>query len=140
MKTTMYTRSLGDYVIESIGLKSWSGEFRGIHYTTLYFGILTILWLYIVLKFAIEKWGMKKRWVILLFFVFINMFTFTIDVTAKNIKKNSDGLLTVGFNSQNSRIEYKSKGREYTDFDAEIELTNYSDESKRFYITIDYLR
>jgi len=32
MKTTMYTRALEDYVLEFIGLKSWSGdEIRGVH-------------------------------------------------------------------------------------------------------------
>jgi len=35
MKTTTYTRALGDYVLEFIGLKSWSGKLAGTHLTVL---------------------------------------------------------------------------------------------------------
>ena len=101
MTTTMYTRALGDYVLEFIGLKSWSGELSGMHLTVIYFGILTIILLYVVLKYTVEKCGIRKRWVLLLVIVFINMFSFITNATAKNIKKNSNGLRTIGFNSEN---------------------------------------
>ena len=139
MKTTTYTRALGDYVLEFIGLKSWSGEFRGMHLTVIYFGILTIVLLYVVLNFAVGKCGIRKRWVLLLVIVFINMFSFITNGVAKNIKRNSDGLGTIGLNSENSKMEYKSKDMQYTKFNAEIELVNYGDESKEFSMTIDDL-
>lgn len=137
MKTTTYTRALGDYVLEFIGLKSWSGKFTGMHLTVIYFGLLTIILLYVVLKFAVEKWRIRKRWFLLLVIVFINLFSFITDATVRNIKKNSNGLRTIGFNSENSKMEYQSKDMEYTKFNAEIELVNYGNESKEFYITIN---
>jgi hypothetical protein len=139
MKTTMYTRALGDYVLEFIGLKSWSGDFRGMHLTVIYFGILTIILLYVVLNFAVGKCGIRKRWVLLLVIIFINIFSFITDATARNIKKNSNGLQTIGFNSENSKMEYQSKDMKYTKFNAEIELANYGNESEKFSMTIDGL-
>lgn len=139
MKTTMYTRALGDYVLEFIGLKSWSGELSGMHLTVIYFGILTIILLYVVLNYTVEKCGIRKRWVLLLVIIFISMFSFITNATAKNIKKNSNGLRTIGFNSENSKMEYQSKDMKYTKFNAEIELVNYGDESKEFSMTIDDL-
>ena len=137
MTTTMYTRALGDYVLEFIGLKSWSGELSGMHLTVIYFGILTIILLYVVLNYTVEKCGIRKRWVLLLVIIFISMFSFITNATAKNIKKNSNGLRTIGFNSENSKMEYQSKDMKYTKFNAEIELVNYGNESKKFYMTIN---
>ncbi len=137
MKETEYTHALGDYLLEYIGVRPWTGEFRGTHLTFIYFGILTIVLLVIVLDFSVEKCGIRKRWVLLLVIVFINMFSFTTNAIAKNIKKNSNGLLTIGFNSKNSKMEYKSKDMKYTEFNAEIEMVNYGNESKEFYLTID---
>lgn len=139
MKTTTYTRALGDYVLEFIGLRSWSGELTGMHLTVIYFGVLTIILLYVVLKFAVEEWGIRKRWVLLLVIVFINLFSFINDATVRNIKKNSNGLRTIGFNAENSKIEYQSKDMKYVKFNAEIEIVNYGNESKEFYMTINDL-
>lgn len=107
MKTTTYTRALGDYVLEIIGLKIWSGKLTGTHLTVIYFGVLTLILLYVVLKFAVEKWGIRKRWALLLVIVFINLFSFITDATVRNIKKNSNGLRTIGFISENSKMEYQ---------------------------------
>ena len=138
MKTTTYTRALGDYVLEFFGLKSWSGNnYMGTHLTVIYFGILTIILLAVVFRFVAEEWGIKKRWVFLLVIVFINLFSFITDATVIKLKKNSNGLRTIGFNSEKSKMKYESKDMKYTKFNAEIELVNYGNESKQFYMTIE---
>lgn len=139
MITTTYTRALGDYVLEFIGLKSWSGNFSGMHFTAIYFGILTIILLAVVFRFVAEEWKIKKRWVFLLIIVFINLFSFITDAAVRNIKKNSDGLRTIGLNSENSKMEYKLKDMKYVKFNAEIELVNYGNESKQFNMKINDL-
>lgn len=140
MKTTTYTRALGDYIIEFLGLKSWSGNnYMGMHWTVIYFGILTIILLALVFRFVEEKWKIKKRWVFLLLIVFINLFSFITDAAVRNIKKNSAGLRTIGFNSENSKMEYQSKDMKYVKFNTEIELVNYGNESKQFYMKINDL-
>jgi len=107
--------------------------------TVIYFGVLTLILLYVVLKLAIEKLEIRKRWALLLVIVFINLFSFITDAKVRNIKKNSNGLRTIGFISENSKMEYQSKDMKYTKFNAEIELINYGNESKKFYITINDL-
>jgi hypothetical protein len=58
-------------------------------------------------------------------------------MTARNIKKNSSGLLTIGYNSKDSRLDYKAEENKFVEFTAEIELTNYSNEKKTFHLMID---
>lgn len=136
MLKTRYTRALGDYVLEFSGLKSWTNEYSGIHLTIFYFGTLTILGLYLVRKYVVIKLGIRRRNVILLFIAFITIFSFVTNITVVNMKKHSDGLKSVGFNSKNSRIEFQSREMEYTDFNAEIHMINYGDQGKEFYLTI----
>lgn len=47
------------------------------------------------------------------------------------------GLLAIGYNSENSYIHYRSEDNKVTEFSAEFELTNYSNELKTFYLNID---
>ncbi|WP_160687722.1 hypothetical protein [Clostridium sp. C2-6-12] len=137
MLTTTYTRALGDYVLEFIGLKSWSGNFSGTHLAVIYFGILTIVLLALVFRFVADEWKIKKRWVFILIFVFVNIFNYITDATVIKLKKNSDGLRTIGYNFEKSKIEYQSKDMSYTKFNSEIEMTNYGNERKQFYMIIN---
>lgn len=112
----------------------------GMHLTVIYFGILTIILLAVVFRFVAEEWRIKKRWVFLLIFVFVNIFSFITDMVVIKLKKNSEGLKTISYNFEKSKMEYELKDMNYTKFNAEIEMTNYGNESKQFYMTIDELR
>lgn len=141
MIDTTYIRALGDYVVEFFGLKSWtSSNYMGTHLAPIYFGIITIILLAIVFRFVAEEWKIKKRWVFLLIYVFVNIFSYLTDVSVIKLKKNSHGLRAISYNSEKSKMEYQLKDMNYTKFNAEIEMTNYGNESKKFYMTIDDLR
>ncbi len=105
MLTRRYIHALGDYVIEFIGLKSWTGDFTGIHLTIFYFGALTFLGLYLVRKYALKEWGIRKRKAIFLFIVFITIFSLMTNMAVKSIKKYSDGLLSIGYHSKTSIVK-----------------------------------
>lgn len=137
MATTRYTHALGDYVLEFIGLKSWTGEYSGAHLTVFYFSALAILGLFLVRKYAKDELGIRTRNLLFSVIAFITIFSFVTNITVINVKKYSDGLLSVGFNSRNSRIEYESELIEYVKFNAKIEMKNYGNESKEFYLAID---
>ncbi|MBK5243171.1 hypothetical protein [Clostridium sp.] len=137
MITTEYTHALGDYVVEFIGLKSWTGEYSGTHLTVFYFSALAILGLVLVRKYAMDGLGIRTRNLLFSLIAFITIFSLATNITAINVKKYSDGLLSVGFNSKNSRMEYKTKSTVYTEFNAEIEMKNYGNESKEFYLAIN---
>ena len=53
MVTTKYTHALGDYILEFIGLKSWTGDYSGTHLTVIYFGVLFIISLFVVGKYTL---------------------------------------------------------------------------------------
>ncbi|WP_425449417.1 hypothetical protein [Dethiothermospora halolimnae] len=136
MFTTEHTRALGDYILEFIGLRSWTGEYIGTHLTIFYFLPLTVLGLFLVNKYAIRGWGIKGRNVLIIFVVLIIGFTSVTNITAKIIKRNSDGLLSIGFDSESSIISFESEDMKYTEFNANIVMTNYGKEERKFYLTI----
>lgn len=58
-------------------------------------------------------------------------------MTARHIKSNSTGLLSIGYNSSGSSMNYRFEDNKFIEFTAELELTNYSDEKRTFYLSID---
>lgn len=133
-----YTRALGDYILEFIGLRSWTGyNYHGTHLTIYYFGILFFIGLISVRKYVIDGLNFKKRHIFFIFVALIIMFNSITGITVRNIKKNSDGLLTIGYgHNSNNSLYYKYENSEIIEFRAEFELTNYSNEKKTFYISI----
>jgi hypothetical protein len=137
MITTRYTHALGDYLLEFIGLKSWTGNYNGIHLTIFYFGILFILGLFLVQKYATSGLNIKGRNLFIIFVVLILTFASITGMTARIIKKYSSGLLTIGYVPNSSSMNYKSDNKGLVEFTAEFKLTNYSGEKKTFHIIID---
>ena len=74
MVTTKYARALGDYVLEMLGLNSWTGDYDGVHLTVIYFGILFICSLFLVSKYAISNLNMRKRTIFLFFILLLTLF------------------------------------------------------------------
>lgn len=137
MITTRYTHALGDYVLEFLGLPAWTGDQTGFHLTVIYFGILFVIGLLMVGQYAIRGLNMSKLQVFLIFIGLLTVFWFATETAAKTIKKNSPGLLAIGYNTTDGKMSYRSENFEFTEFTAEFELTNYSNEKKTFYITLD---
>jgi hypothetical protein len=137
MVTTPYTHALGDYILEFIGLKSWTGDYSGTHLTIFYFGTLFLIGLFLVRKYAIGALNMRSRNVFIIFVAIMIIFASFTGITARIIKKYSSGLLAIGYNSKDSSLNYRSDAKGFVEFAAEFELTNYSLEKKTFHITID---
>jgi len=137
MITTKYTHALGDYVLEFIGLKSWTGNYSGMHLTVIYFGILFVIGLFLVEKCVIDGLNIRRRSVFFIFIALMIVFSSITGMTARNIKKNSPGVLAIGYNSEDSSMNYRSEDNNFIEFTAEFELTNYSNEKKTFYLSID---
>lgn len=137
MINTKYSRALGDYILEFIGLRSWTGDYSGTHLTVIYLGILFITGLYMVEKYAVIGVGFRRKNVLLIFIVLMTLFTSITGITARSVKKNSSGLLAIGYNSEGSRMSYKYEYGKFVEFRAQFELTNYSNLNKKFHLSID---
>jgi len=137
MITTEYTHALGDYIVEFVGLKSWTGDYSGFHLTIIYFGILFIISLFVVEIYVVNGLNISRMRVFLVFIVLMTIFYLLTGMIASNIKKNSPGLLSIAFNPENSSINYSTKDNKLVEFNAEFELTNYSNEKRTFYMSID---
>jgi hypothetical protein len=137
MITTPYTHALGDYILEFVGLKSWTGDYSGTHLTIFYFGLLFIIGLFLVEKYAKNGLNIKGRTIFLIFVVLMFTFTSITSMTARTIKMYSSGLLTIGYNSNDSSLNYNSDDKKFVEFNAKFELTNYSKEKQTFHIIID---
>ena len=137
MITTKYTHALGDYLLEFIGLKSWTGDYSGTHLTVFYFGIFFIIGLFLVGKYAIDGLNIRKRNVFIIFVVLMTTFTSITGITARSIKKYSSGLLAIGYDFRSSNMNYRADDQKFVEFIAKFELTNYSGGKKTFHISID---
>lgn len=135
----METRSigaLGDYALEALGLRSWTGDGTGFHLTILYFGALFLVSLGLVRKYAVEAIPLSKRTIFIWFVVLMILFFNASGAIAQSIKANSPGLLAIGYNAESSRLEYRRESNAYTAFEAKFHLTNYSDTSQSFTLSI----
>jgi len=137
MVDTKYHRALGDYILEFIGLESWTGNQGGFHLTIVYFGILFFMSLYFVGKYAIEKEKISSMKIFIFFVIIVYMIYTTTAFMAKSIKRNSEGLYSIAYLSENSELEYRSIENKITEFNASFTLENYSKKSKTFNISID---
>ena len=138
MLETRYVNAIGDYVIEFIGLKSWTGNNTGTHLTIFYLMPLFIIGIILVKRYAIRDLKIKWRIVIIVFIGLNTIFTLSTGAIAKNIKSNSEGLLPIGFEQEEDNdMEYEFNDGRYTKFKADIKLTNYSKEDKQFHLMID---
>lgn len=137
MITTKYTHALGDYILEFVGLKSWTGNYSGTHLTIIYFGVLFIISLFLVEKYAVNHLNISRRNIFITFIVMVTLFYSLTGIIATNIKKNSPGLLSIGYDANDSNIDYKAENNKIVEFIAEFELTNYNEEEKLFYISIN---
>lgn len=137
MIDTPYVRSLGDYVVEFLGLKSWTGNQTGTHLTVFYFTVLFLIGLVLARDYAMRGLKMKGITVFILFIALNTIFSLATGEIAKTIKANANGLLSVGIiQGQNSMI-YEFNDGQYTQFLANVTLKNYSDEDHDFYLKID---
>ena len=59
MISTPHSRALGDIVIESFGLKSWTDGYSGTHLTVIYFSILFLIVYIIYQGFVNDEVGKK---------------------------------------------------------------------------------
>ena len=136
MITTKYFNALGDYALEAIGLRAWSNHDSGFHLTVIYFGIFFIIALHYVRKYVIDLMGIRSRTVFWFVLASLTLLYFLTGTVAKSIKGNSEGLLSIGYDGESSKMEYHTKDNEYVEFNAEMTFTNYSKEDKEFYINI----
>ena len=135
--STNHTRALGDYLLEYFDIRSRTGVTTGLHLNVLYFGILFFASLFFVNIYAIRLNGMKNREVLVSFILLILLFNVTTEVTAQFIKKNADGLLSIAYSSEESKIEYTVKDNEVQEFTVSFSLKNYSDQVQKFTVSID---
>lgn len=136
MMTTRYAYALGDYLLLWLGLKPWSGELTGAHYTVFYFGIISIIGFILVRKYSLEKANMRARNVFLSFVVLLFLYVLLTNTAMKIVKSNSEGLLVMGLDSKDSFMRYTIKKGIHVEFEAEIDLTNYSNKLLEFKIQL----
>jgi len=133
---TKYTRALGDYILEFLGIASWSNGNKGLHLTLIYFGVLFMISFFLVKKNCIEKLKYSRKKIFIIFAVLVTLFSVSTNMIAETIKKTSDGLLSIGYDTEYSEMEYQFRDNEYVEFNADFQLTNYSYEDREFYISI----
>lgn len=132
-----YSPPLGDYVLEFLGLKPWSDNYRGIHITLILFGGLLLLSIFLVKRYFIDAFNINKMLTFLLPLICIFVVYVTSGIMVKSIKKKAPNLLSIGVTEKQNYIRYEFKDNKLTKISTKFKLTNYSNEKKEFYINID---
>lgn len=138
MLETKFLNAPGDYVLNLIGLKPWTGDYTGTHLTILYFMPLFIIGIVLVKKYVVNDLNIRWGKVFLAFIGLNAIFILSTQAIAKNVKANSQGLLAIGFEQvDEDGMVYEFEDGKYTKFEGDMKLTNYGKEGKEFYLMID---
>lgn len=136
MIDTRYARPLGDYVFEFLGLNSWTGDQTGLHLSVIFFGVVFLVAIQFVQKYAMDELNMSWKRIVVYSFGLTSFFSFATGIVAKSIKANAGGLLAIGIEKR-SNLSYEFNGERYTQYDVDITLKNYSNEEQAFYLILD---
>lgn len=95
MINTRYSRPLGDYIVEFIGLRSWTGDQTGLHLSVIYYDILFIVSMQFVRKLGMSQLNLNLK-KIFVYLIGLNiLFSFVTGTIVKNVEANSKGLLAI---------------------------------------------
>ncbi|SKC79987.1 hypothetical protein [Maledivibacter halophilus] len=137
MVDTKYFGALGDYIIQGMGLKAWSGNGNlGTHLTIFYFLIPLIIGLIGVNKYCHLELKLSKMKIFIIICIILFVFTAGLNEYAEWIKREADGLLSIEVIWNESEHYFNANDEEITEFGAEIKLKNHSNERREFYLGI----
>ena len=132
----------GDYVLSTIGISPYSGGYNarynlhvGRHNTPYVFGF-TLLTALLYLAYEVMKKNRIGRFEAVTAFV-LSVVVLNVGIVASSsyVIGNSEGLNTIRHNPGASRFEYQIAKGDMESFDVMLNLKNFSDESKKFYVS-----
>lgn len=132
MISTPHSRALGDIVLESFRLKSWTDGYIGTHLTVIYFGILFLIVYIIYKRFVNDEDNKKRKYKIMLFIASVTMFYLVHSAFVHMSMGNAEGLNTIAIAPDGNSYKYKIVDGELDEFECEFNLINYSRKTKYF--------
>jgi hypothetical protein len=136
MFNTKYLRAPGDYLLEFMGLKSWTGDMSGTHLTVIYFGIIFFISLFLIEKYLINQSKLKWRRVITILVLSIALYVSTVGTIVQIAMRNSDTLTSIEYLSDSGHLNFSKDDGEYTRFNTVFELSNKSRDSRVFFVDL----
>lgn len=136
MIDTKYHPALGDPIVSFFGIHAWIIEDgMSTHISVFIFGFLFIVSLFLLEKYRKEFFTGMKTFVV--FFLMVTLLYTSTSFIATSIKGNQEGLMAVGFLSDDSSFSYKYENENITEFSFELTLKNYSKDAQTFTITLE---
>lgn len=132
MFNTKYLRAPGDYLLEFMGLKSWTDDMSGTHLTVIYFGIIFFISLFLIEKYLVNQSKLKWRRVITILVLSIALYVSTVGTIVQIIMRNSDTLTSIEYISDRGHLNFSKNDGEYTKFNTVFELSNKSRDKRVF--------
>jgi len=132
----------GDYVLQFLGISPRSGGFNarynihtGRHNTPYIFGMLFLISLLFVYLVSMKKHKLRKIEILSAFLIMMIAVNFSVTTSVQTFMKNEEGLKALSHEPREGRLEYEFVNDDLVEFDMNIELTNYSQEAKSFYVS-----
>ncbi len=137
MKESPRYGALGDYLLEAMGIASWTSDNTGGHLTVIYLLVVLMFSIIFTRIYVIDHY--KVKWSSALFYVIvlISLMSHVVDSVITNIKSDADGLQSIEYIDEGNVFEYKWRDGVLEDFVMVFTLKNYSDEDHDFLVTID---
>lgn len=136
MFNTKYLRAPGDYLLEFMGLKSWTDDMSGTHLTVIYFGIIFFISLFLIEKYLVNQSKLKWRRVITILVLSIALYVSTVGTIVQIIMRNSDTLTSIEYISDRGHLNFSKNDGEYTKFNTVFELSNKSRDKRVFFVDL----
>ena len=132
----------GDYVLSAMGISPWSGGYNarynlhiGRHITPYVFGFILVVSL-VYLGYEVMKKNRIGRFEAVAAFVLsIIVFNVGVIASATYVIGNSEGLSAIRHDPSASRLEYQMAEGDMESFKVMLELKNFSNEKKKFYVS-----
>ena len=134
---TKYLPPLGGMLLESVGLKAWSGGDTGLHLTLIYFGIpFLIAYLELRRHHVIHK-DFRKLNAFVLFIACVTLLNIGTSFVVQKMKSNMDGLYTIAYIDETGSLKFSYSEQKLNDLHIEFALKNYDDEDHSFNVNLN---
>lgn len=129
---TRHFKPIADFILEAIGIRTWTGGSSGLHLTSLYFTVLFFLSLFFVIKYAVHQANFKFIKIVVVSIIFAYCLNGLTSGVFFMIKQSSEDLQAIAFFEEDSEISYSYSAGNLVKLHGMFELKNYSDEDQKF--------
>ncbi|WP_411682910.1 hypothetical protein [Clostridium thailandense] len=128
--------AMGDIILRMVGLKVWSNETQGFHYTVVYSFVMVIIGYKGVTHYLNNIYPKIIRLFPIILVVIVILFSSINSTVNKTVKTLSKGINAVDYNRKTSSCDFKTDSYGDVMLSGNLQFQNFSNEDVKFYIKL----